>query len=59
MPPAAGRGVCVCVCDPHPLVVDREVVVQLHDALGLLLELPVRVLRPPLLEVAVAIVLAP
>lgn len=43
----------------HPLVINGEVVVELDDALGSLLELLVRLLRPPLLEVAVAVVLAP
>lgn len=40
------------------MVVNGEVVVQLDDALGLHLELLVGVLGPPLLDVAVAVVLA-
>lgn len=40
------------------MVINGEVVVQLDDALGLHLELPVGVLGPPLLDVAVAVVLA-
>lgn len=41
----------------HPLVVDGEVVVQVHDALGLLQELAVRGLGPPVHQIPVAIVL--
>lgn len=40
------------------MVVNSEVVVELDDALGLHLELPVGLLGPPLLDVAVAVVLA-
>lgn len=42
----------------HHVVVNGEVVVELDDALGLHLELPVGLLGPPLLDVAVAVVLA-
>lgn len=42
----------------HPLIVDGEIVVQVHDALGLLEELAVGGIGPPVHQVAVAIVLA-
>lgn len=42
----------------HHVVINGEVVVELDDALGLHLELLVGVLGPPLLDVAVAVVLA-
>lgn len=42
----------------HHVVINGEVVVELDDALGLHLELPVGVLGPPLLDVAVPVVLA-
>lgn len=44
---------------PHLLVVNCEIIVEVHDAFGFRLELPVRFLRPPLFEVPVTIVLAP
>lgn len=43
----------------HPLVINSEVIVELDDTFGFLLEFPVGLLRPPLFEVAVAVVLAP
>ena len=43
----------------HPLVINSEVIVELDDTFGLLLELSVGLLRPPLFEVAMAVVLAP
>lgn len=43
----------------HRLVINGEVVVQLDDALGFGLELPVGLLSPPLFQVAVAVILAP
>lgn len=43
----------------HLLVVNCEVVVEVHDAFGFGLKLPVRLLRPPLLEVPMTIILAP
>lgn len=43
----------------HLLVINGEVIVEVHDALGFRLKLPVRLLCPPLFEVPVAIVLAP
>lgn len=59
-------GICLQLLHPcegvraatHHVVVNGEVVVELDDALGLHLELPVGLLRPPLLDVAVAVVLA-
>lgn len=50
---------CALRVQTHPLVINGEVIVELDDAFSSLLELLVRLLRPPLLEVAVAIVLAP
>lgn len=50
----------LCVCArTNPLVVNGEVVVELDDAFGLLLELSVGLLRPPLPQVAVPVVLPP
>lgn len=43
----------------HLLVINCEVIVEVHDALGFGLKLPVGLLCPPLFEVPVAIVLAP
>lgn len=43
----------------HLLVINREVVVEVDDAFGFSLELPVRLLRPPLFEVPVTVVLTP
>ena len=43
----------------HPLVVNCEIIVELDDTFGLLLELSVGLLGPPLFEVAVTVVLAP
>lgn len=43
----------------HPLVINGEVVVEVDNTFSFRLELPIRLLCPPLFEVAVAIVLAP
>lgn len=43
----------------HLLVINCEVIVEVHNAFGFRLKLPVRLLRPPLLEVPVTIILAP
>lgn len=51
--------VCAAHVQTHPLVIHSEVIIELDDALGLLLELSVGVFRPPLFEIAMAVVLAP
>lgn len=43
----------------HPLVINSEIIVELDDTFSLHLELSVGLLRPPLFEVAVTVVLAP
>lgn len=50
---------CVVVLFTHLLVINREVIVELDDTLRFLLELLVRVLRPPLFEVSIAVILTP